>query len=66
MEKISVNFLRGLLFMLYIGIDVASTKHDCCIIDGDGTVLNCNFTFDNSREGFDFFYDTVISYLPIS
>lgn len=50
--------------MLYIGIDVASTKHDCCIIDGDGTVLNCNFTFANSREGFDFFYDTVISYLP--
>lgn len=50
--------------MLYIGIDVASAKHDCCIINGDGTVLNSNFTFTNNREGFDFFYDTVVSFLP--
>ncbi len=50
--------------MLYIGIDVASEKHDCCIIDGDGTVLNENFIFANNREGFDFFYNTVVSFLP--
>lgn len=50
--------------MLYVGIDVASNKHDCCIIDGDGTVLNENLTFTNNREGFDFLFDTVISFLP--
>ena len=46
--------------MLYVGIDIASTKHDCCIIDVDGMVLNDNFTFANRREGFDYFYDTVL------
>lgn len=50
--------------MIYVGIDVASNKHDCCIIDGDGTVLNENFTFTNNREGFNFLFDTVISFLP--
>lgn len=50
--------------MLYVGIDVAATKHDCCIINSDGAVLNNNFTFPNSREGFEYLYKTVISYLP--
>src|ERR1035437_3820633 len=51
--------------MLYIGIDVASDKHDCCIIDEGGVVLNENFTFANNREGFDFLVDTIVSHLPI-
>ena len=50
--------------MLYIGIDVASQKHDCCIIDSSGEVLNENFTFANNREGFNFLMNTITSFLP--
>lgn len=50
--------------MLYIGIDVASQKHDCCIIDSDGVILNANFTFANTREGYNFLFDTIVSNLP--
>jgi len=39
--------------MLYIGIDVASRKHDCCIIDGDGTVLCENIVIKNNLGGFE-------------
>jgi len=39
--------------VLYIGIDVASRKHDCCIIDGDGTVLCENIVIKNNIEGFE-------------
>jgi hypothetical protein len=28
----SVNNQKGVHFMLYIGIDIASKKHDCCIL----------------------------------
>ena len=38
--------------MIYVGIDVASQKHDCCILGQDGSVLFENFTFTNDREGF--------------
>ena len=49
--------------MLYVGIDVASQKHDCCIIDSDGVVLCKNFVFANNREGFDFLISTIVSFL---
>jgi len=39
--------------MLYIGIDVASRKHDCCIIAGDGAVLRENIIIKNNLEGFE-------------
>jgi transposase len=38
--------------MIYVGIDVASDKHDCCIFDGNGSVLRENFTVENNRDGF--------------
>lgn len=50
--------------MLYIGIDVASQKHDCCVIDSNGEVLNENFTFSNNREGFDYLLEVIWSFLP--
>jgi transposase len=49
--------------MIYVGIDVASDKHDCCILDGNGSVLRENFTIKNNREGFDELIRTVTSYL---
>jgi transposase len=44
--------------MVYVGIDVASEKHDCCIISSDGDVLT-SFTFPNSRSGFEYFISVV-------
>jgi transposase len=38
--------------MIFIGIDVASDKHDCCVLSSDGKILCDGFTFLNSRDGF--------------
>ena len=38
--------------MIFIGIDVAKAKHDCCIMNSDGIVLS-GFVFTNDRQGFD-------------
>ena len=38
--------------MLILGIDIASKKHDCCIIGENGNVLVPAFTFENNAEGY--------------
>ncbi len=38
--------------MIYVGIDVAKEKQDCCILGPDGEVLKDSFTFANDRKGF--------------
>ena len=38
--------------MIYVGIDVAKEKHDCCILGPGGEVLRDSFTFANNRGGF--------------
>jgi transposase len=53
--------MEEFIILLYVGIDVASNKHDCCIIDGNGTVPIENFTFANNLERFGFLNDTMIS-----
>jgi len=45
--------------MIYVGIDVAKDKSDCHIITSEGEVLTDLLTFQNSKEGFDFLYETV-------
>jgi len=50
--------------MIYIGIDVAKEKHDCCIVDSDGVILNDSLRISNSREGFELLYSTILSTLP--
>lgn len=37
--------------MIYLGIDVASEKHDCCILNQKKQVLSA-FSFANNAEGF--------------
>ncbi len=39
--------------MIYVGIDVAKDKHDCCIIDDEGQKLYPIFTISNDKFGFD-------------
>ena len=39
--------------MIYVGIDVAKDKHDCCILDAEGRKLYPVFTISNDKVGFD-------------
>ena len=38
--------------MIYVGIDVAKSKHDCCILDEKGETLSA-FVFTNDKQGFE-------------
>lgn len=38
--------------MIYVGIDVAKEKHDCCILGPAGEFLRDSFSFTNTRQGF--------------
>lgn len=48
--------------MIYVGIDVAKSKHDCFIINSDGEVLQDGFTIQNSMAGFLELYETICSF----
>lgn len=52
--------------MLFIGIDVAKSKHDCCIIDSDGVIITDSLRISNTKEGFDTLYNTIVSALDSS
>lgn len=47
--------------MIYVGIDVAKNKHDCCILGSDGEILFSPFTFQNNLIGFDELYEKIWS-----
>ena len=47
--------------MIYVGIDVAKDKHDCCILDPDAQKLCPVFTIPNNRPGFDELYLKIFS-----
>ena len=44
---------KGVDFVLYIGIDIASKKHDCCIMGQNAEILAPVFTFENNVEGYE-------------
>ncbi|MDR2046779.1 MAG: IS110 family transposase [Clostridiales bacterium] len=45
--------------MVFIGIDIAKDKHDCHITNSDGEILCDNFSFRNSKCGFEQFLKLV-------
>ena len=47
--------------MIYVGIDVAKDKHDCCILGADAEVLFSPFTIPNNMAGFDELYEKILS-----
>lgn len=49
--------------MLYVGIDVAKHKHDCCIIDSDGVIYTNSLTINNTKEGFELLCSTIFKHL---
>lgn len=52
--------------MLFVDIDVAKSKHDCCIIDSDGVIITDSLRISNTKEGFDTLYTSIISALDSS
>lgn len=49
--------------MIYVGIDVAKSKHDCCIIDSDGVIISDSLRIPNSKDGFETLYFTIVNAL---
>ncbi len=47
--------------MIYVGIDVAKDKHDCCILGPDAQKLYPVFTIPNNRAGFDELYEKILA-----
>ncbi|HRX22321.1 MAG TPA: transposase, partial [Syntrophomonadaceae bacterium] len=47
--------------MLFVGIDIAKDKHDCCILSSTGEEL-AYFTFSNDRVGFERLISTISSF----
>lgn len=45
--------------MLFVGIDVAKNKHDCCILGSDGVVHNDSLRIENSKIGFDSLIESI-------
>lgn len=47
--------------MIFVGIDVAKSKHDCCILDSDGVIHTDSLRISNDKEGFEKLYFTILS-----
>jgi len=47
--------------MIYVGIDVAKDKHDCCILDNEGRSIFPIFTISNDKAGFDELFSKIRS-----
>ncbi len=45
--------------MIYVGIDVAKDKHDCCILDDEGRKVYPIFTISNDKVGFNELYSRI-------
>ena len=45
--------------MIYVGIDVAKDKHDCCILNSEGKNLFPIFTIPNNSGGFNELYEKI-------
>ena len=47
--------------MIYVGIDVAKDKHDCCILESEADKLYPVFTIPNNKAGFDELYEKIFT-----
>jgi len=50
--------------MIYVGIDVAKDKHDCCILNESGEQLS-HFVFRNNRQGFELLIENIRSHTKL-
>ena len=45
--------------MIFVGVDISKYKHHCCIINELGEIVQSEFSFENTREGFAVFLSAV-------
>ena len=57
----SIKYYKEDPFMIYVGIDVAKDKHDCCILGLDAEKLCPVFTIPNNMTGFEELYQKIFS-----
>jgi len=48
--------------MIYVGIDIAKTKHVACVINSNGEILHQPFDVFNSRKGFEYLISKIKDY----
>ncbi|MGD9566786.1 MAG: transposase [Sedimentibacter sp.] len=46
--------------IILVGINVSKEKHDCCIIDSNGSVIASSLRITNSKESFDTLYSSIL------
>lgn len=63
MEHDVKKILKGFT-MIYVGIDVAKSKHDCVIIDCNAEILEDVFQIENSITGFTTLKNKILKHLP--
>ena len=47
--------------MLLVGIDVSKSKHNCYIVDSEGTIYETNLQISNNIQGFKTLSNTINS-----
>lgn len=47
--------------MIYVGIDVAKDKHDCCILNQEAEPLFPVFTIENNYNGYELLHERIRS-----
>src|SRR6056297_2240455 len=50
-----------MLLMLLVGIDVSKSKHNCYIVDSEGTIYETNLQISNNIQGFKTLSQTINS-----
>ena len=51
-NNIVIIFYFRKYFYVFVGIDIAKFKHDCCIINDKHRVVKTSFTFKNDLTAF--------------
>lgn len=52
--------------MIYVGIDVASNKHDCYLMDDRGEAYSPPFTISNDEEGYKKLHNSIKDFVRLS
>lgn len=58
------KFGNEVYIMIYVGIDVASEKHDCCILNDKKEKIE-SFSFPNTRAGFEMLFNACQRNAPV-
>ncbi len=52
--------------MIYVGIDVASNKHDCYLMNDVGETYSPAFTISNDKEGYKKLHNAIANFVKLT